>query len=201
MAVEDDDKFLVIQIREGNSKAFETLYHRYNKMVFYFAIRYFNSVEDAENVVQDVFVKIWKERARLMEDLSFSNYIFTITKNHLFNINRKKINEKKFRAYFVHHFTESGNLENEVLYADIREKIDKAIEELPEQRRKVFHLGNIKGYTNKEVAEELHLSVRTVEAHKNLALKSLRKFIDGLMLWLLLFTLTDNMIKMLTIIL
>lgn len=103
MAVEDDDKFLVIQIREGNSKAFETLYHRYNKMVFYFAIRYFNSVEDAENVVQDVFVKIWKERARLMEDLSFSNYIFTITKNHLFNINRKNQRKKiqsVFRASF-----------------------------------------------------------------------------------------------------
>lgn len=186
MAVDDDDKILVSQIREGNPKAFETLYYKYNKMVFYFAIRYFNSTEDAENIVQDVFVKIWKERAKLNEDLSLSNYIFTITKNHLFNINRKKVNEKKFREYFIHHFTESGNLENEIVYTDIREKIDKAIEKLPEQRRKVFQLGNIKGYTNKEVAEELHLSVRTVEAHKNLALKSLRKFLKGMLFWLMI---------------
>ncbi|PKP50476.1 MAG: hypothetical protein CVT94_01520 [Bacteroidetes bacterium HGW-Bacteroidetes-11] len=174
MKEESDDKPLVSRLKRGDKKAFEEIFRKYREKVYYFAIRYYNSPEDAENVVQDVFIKIWDERAGLKEELSLNNYIYTITKNHLFNIQRKKINEKAYREYITGHLTQSTNLENELIYADLKEKIDKVIDELPAQRRKVFQLGNIEGFSNKEVAALLSLSVRTIEVHKSLAIKTVK---------------------------
>ena len=173
---EISDKPLVIALREGDQEAFEKIYRKYSEKVYYFAIRYQNSPEDAENVVQDVFIKIWNERKSLKEDLSFNSYIFTITKNHLFNKKRKSLNENAYREYLIHHLTSTENkLERQIIYSDLKELLDAEIERLPKQRRKVFELSVFQGLSNKEIAEEMDLSVRTVEVHKSLALKTLRK--------------------------
>lgn len=176
------DRPLVLRLKEGDNQAFEKLFHRYHKKVFYFALRYNNSREDAEGVVQDVFIKIWNERKSLKEDLSFNSYVFTITKNHLFNINRKKLNEKAYREYFVHHFTRIDNRpEEDIIYSDLKKKIDDVIEDLPTQRRKIFIMSRREGMSNKEIAEELGLSVRTVEVHISLALKTIKKISNKLL--------------------
>lgn len=167
----------VTRLRSGDKQAFEQIFLRYREKVYYFAIRYYNSPDDAENVVQDVFIKLWNERAGLRPELSLNNYIYTITKNHLFNLQRKKINEKAYRQYVAEHMTKTTNHENDLIYADLKEKIDKVIEELPEQRRKVFQLGNIEGLSNKKVAEILSLSVRTIEVHKSLAIQTVKNAI------------------------
>ncbi|HPF63827.1 RNA polymerase sigma-70 factor [Lentimicrobium sp.] len=167
----------VIRLKSGDKLAFEQIFLRYREKVYYFAIRYYNSPDDAENVVQDVFIKLWNERAGLKPELSLNNYIYTITKNHLFNLQRKKINEKAYRQYVMEHMAKTTNHENDFIYADLKEKIDKVIEKLPEQRRKVFQLGNIEGLSNKEVAEILRLSVRTIEVHKSLAIQTVKNAI------------------------
>lgn len=176
------DRSLVLRLKEGDSQAFEKLFQKYHKKVFYFALRYNNSKEDAEGVVQDVFIKIWNERKSLKENLSFNSYVFTITKNHLFNINRKRLNEKAYREYFIHHFTRADNRpEEDIIYTDLKKKIDAVIEDLPTQRRKIFIMSRKEGLSNKEIAAELGLSVRTVEVHISLALKTIRKFSQNLL--------------------
>jgi len=175
MADDNDDRQLASRLRLGDKKAFEEIFRRYKEKIYYFAIRYYNSAEDAENVVQDVFVKLWDERDRVKEDLSLNNYIYTIAKNHLFNIQRKKINEKAYRDYIVGHLVQNPNLENELIYADLKAEIDKIIAELPAQRKKVFIMVNMEGLSNKEVALKLNLSIRTIEVHKSLALQTIRK--------------------------
>jgi RNA polymerase sigma-70 factor (ECF subfamily) len=175
MLDDKDDRQLVSRLKVGDKKAFEEIFRKYREKIYYFAIRYYNSAEDAENVIQDVFIKLWDEREGVKEELSLNNYIYTIAKNHLFNIQRKKINEKAYRSYIVDHLVQTPNLENELIYADLKVKIDKIIEELPAQRKKVFILSNFEGFTNKELASQLNLSVRTIEVHKSLALQTIRK--------------------------
>ncbi len=173
-----DDSELVKRVRAGDSQAFRAVYDKYHEKVYYFAVRYYHSSDDAENIVQDVFAKIWLERQKLNESLSLNNYIYTITKNHLFNINRKKIHEQKYRKYIIDHFSAGSSFENELHFKDYKEQIDKVIEKLPAQRKKVFIMGNIEGKSNKELAGLLNLSVRTIEVHKSLALKTIRKAIQ-----------------------
>jgi RNA polymerase sigma-70 factor (ECF subfamily) len=175
MLDDNSDRQLVSRLKLGDKKAFEEIFRKYREKIYYFAIRYYNSAEDAENVVQDVFIKLWDERENVKEELSLNNYIYTIAKNHLFNIQRKKINEKAYRSYIVEHLIQTPNLENEMIYADLKESIDKIIDELPAQRKKVFVMGNLEGLSNKEVASALNLSVRTIEVHKSLALQALKK--------------------------
>jgi len=175
MLDDNNDRQLVSRLKVGDKKAFEEIFRKYREKIYYFAIRYYNSAEDAENVVQDVFIKLWDEREGIREELSLNNYIYTIAKNHLFNIQRKKINEKAYRSYIVDHLVQISNLENELIYADLKVKIDKIIEELPAQRKKVFIMSNMEGFSNKELASELNLSVRTIEVHKSLALQTIRK--------------------------
>ncbi len=175
MLDDNDDRQLVSRLKVGDKKAFEEIFRKYREKIYYFAIRYYNSAEDVENVVQDVFIKLWDERAGVKEELSLNNYIYTIAKNHLFNLQRKKINEKAYRSYIVDHLVQTPNLEDELIYADLKESIDKIIDDLPAQRKKVFMMGNMEGLSNKEVASLLKLSIRTIEVHKSLALQTLRK--------------------------
>jgi RNA polymerase sigma-70 factor, ECF subfamily len=175
MLDDSDDKQLVSRLRIGDKRAFEEIFRKYSEKIYYFAIRYYNSAEDAENIVQDVFIKLWDEREGVKEELSLNNYIYTIAKNHLFNIHRKKINEKAYRSYIVDHLVQSANLENELIYADLKAGVDKIIDELPAQRKKVFLMGNMEGFSNKEMASVLNLSVRTIEVHKSLAIQTIRK--------------------------
>lgn len=176
------DRSLVLRLKSGDNDAFEKLFQKYHKKIFFFALRYNNSKEDAEGVVQDVFIKIWNERKTLKEDLSFNSYVFTITKNHLFNINRKKLNEKAYKEYFIHHFTKADNKpEQDIIYLDLKSKLDAVIDGLPTQRKKIFIMSRRQGLSNKEIAEELDLSVRTVEVHISLALKTIKKAANNLL--------------------
>lgn len=175
MLDDSDDKPLVSRLKRGDKKAFEEIFRKYREKVYYFAIRYYNIPEDAKNVVQDVFIKLWEERSNIKEELSLNNYIYTITKNHLFNVQRKKINEKAYRKYIIDHLVQVPNLENELIYADLKEKIDQVIEILPPQRKKVFLMVNVEGLSNREVADIMNLSIRTIEVHKSLALQTIRK--------------------------
>jgi len=180
MLDDKSDRQLVSRLKVGDKKAFEEIFRKYREKIYYFAIRYYNSTEDAENVVQDVFIKLWDEREGVKEELSLNNYIYTIAKNHLFNIQRKKINEKAYRNYIVDNMVQVSNLENELIYANLKAEMDKIIDELPPQRKKVFILSNFEGLSNKELALQLNLSVRTVEVHKSLALQTIRKALTKL---------------------
>lgn len=173
------EKQLVLKVIEGNHDAFAQLYDMYAERLYYFALRFMISKEDAENVTQDVFVKLWETRERIDVNLSFSSYLFTIAKNTIFNIHRKRVNEL---AYLSHlgTFLESNQvkLENEIIYRDIYDKVEKLIAELPPQRKKVFEMSRKQGLSHKEISAELNISEKTIETHIRLALKTLREGVE-----------------------
>jgi RNA polymerase sigma-70 factor (ECF subfamily) len=173
------EKQIVLKVIEGNHEAFAQLYDMYAERIYYFALRFMISKEDAENITQEVFVKVWETRDRLDVNLSLSSYLFTIAKNTIFNIHRKRVNEL---AYLEHlgNYLELNHvrLENEIIFRDIQDHLEKLINELPPQRKKVFELSRKHGLSHKEIADQLNISEKTIETHIRLALKTLRDGLD-----------------------
>ena len=182
------DWHLVKELKKGSGDAFEELFNKYNKKLYYFAKGYLGSKEDAEGLVQEVFITIWRKRKGLKDDLSFNSYIFTITYNNILKYFRTKSLEKKYLDSFVSDYVdETNNTSFEVEYNNLREFVDDAIEELPEKRKMVFKLSRIDGLSNVEIAKKLNLSKRTVETHILLAAKTLRKKLSSKSIALVLF--------------
>lgn len=174
------DKRIVELLRGGDVDAFEKVFYSFSDRLYYFALRYMRNQQDAEEIVQDVFVKLWENRESLNEDLSFSGYLFTIARNTIFNQNRKKVNEKAYFEYVKNYLdTFSSKTEDDLIYADIKSIVDKVVEELPHQRKLIYKLSRESGLSYREIAQQLNLSERTVEAHIRLALKTVTQVIDS----------------------
>lgn len=170
---------IIRQVIDGDQLAFAKLYDIYAEKLYYFALRFLNSKEDSENLIQEVFVKIWETRDRLDPDYSFNAYLFTIAKNTIFNIHRKKVNELAYREYIGHHFDFThSKTENEVLLNDLQNQIDKCVENFPVQRKKVFELSRKEGLNHKEISQQLNISEKTIETHIRLGLKTLREYLN-----------------------
>jgi len=182
------DQKLLKSLKKGDLKAFDQLFLKYNKKLYYFVKGYLESNEDAEGLVQEVFVKIWEKREDLKEYLSFNSYIFTITYKAILKHFRSKSREKKHMDQFLSDFiNESNETSGEVEYNNLLELANKAIEKLPEKRKLVFKLSRNEGLTNLEIAKQLHISKRTVENHIQQALKFLREQLGKETLLTLLF--------------
>lgn len=166
---------IIRQIIDGDQLAFAKMYDIYAEKLYYFAFRFLKSKEDAENLTQEVFVKIWETRNRLDPDYSFNAYLFTIAKNTIFNIHRKKVNELAYREYLGYHIDNShSKTENDVFLNDLQNQIDKCVETFPLQRKKVFELSRKDGFSHKEISQQLNISEKTIETHIRLGLKTLR---------------------------
>jgi RNA polymerase sigma-70 factor (ECF subfamily) len=174
--IKNIERSIILQVNKGDQTAFASLYDIYAEKLFYFALRFLKSREDAENLTQEVFLKIWETRDRLDPDYSFNAYLFTIAKNTIFNIHRKKVNELAYREYLGYHFDFShSKTENEVFLNDLQRQIDKCVATFPTQRKKVFELSRRDGLSHKEIAEQLSISDKTIETHIRLGLKTLRE--------------------------
>lgn len=173
------EKQIVLKVIEGNHKAFAELYDLYAERIYYFALRFVVSKEDAENVTQEVFVKLWETRERIDINLSLNSYLFTIARNTIFNIHRKRVNELAYLEHLGKYLEQNQvRLENEIIFNDIQARLEKLISELPPQRKKVFELSRKQGLSHKEISELLNISEKTIETHIRLALKTLRDAID-----------------------
>lgn len=169
------EKLFIRRLKEGDNDAFDKLYHMYAEKLYYFALRFLRTKEDAEGLVQDTFIKIWENRENLKPQNSFNAFLFTIARNSIFNQNRKKLNERAYKVYLKEYLDKVHNkTENDVILAETQQKIQKVIATLPPQRKLIFQMSREKGLSYKEISKELNISVKTVEAHMRLALKQVR---------------------------
>lgn len=144
---------------------------------------YISRVADAEEIVQDVFVKLWESRHLLKEDESFKGFLFIITRNIVFSRNRKKVNENLFKTSVLSAFGNESNynsnsVEEEYCASQLAVFIDKLIGSLPEQQKRCFLLSREENLSYKEIAERLGISPKTVEIHMGKALKFLKNSIE-----------------------
>jgi len=170
-----DDNFLASGIRSDNLAAFELLYHRYKKKLYYFSLRYLKDEAEAEEIVQIVFINVWEKRNYLDPTNSVKSYIYKAAANYIYNYLKKKSIHARFVDSQINKDEVLTNLTYEqVLFNDLEKSINSIVGILPPQQQKIFQLNRNEGLTNDEIASKLDLSVRTVENQMYRALKTIR---------------------------
>ena len=162
-------------LREGDPLSFEILFQKYYVRFYNFVFNLTKNSQAAEDIIQNVFMKIWINRASLRPDQSIHNYIYVLSKREMLNhIRDRKAYVQVERLVMAEQPSEEVT-DQSMSLKELDERIRRFIADMPEQRRKVFILSRYRGLTNKEIAEMMGLSVRTVDRHINLALTSLKK--------------------------
>jgi RNA polymerase sigma-70 factor, ECF subfamily len=172
---------LVRKLKRGDVSSFDTLYKHYYKKVYLFARGILKSHEDAENLVQEVFVKIWEKRKELDANLSFESFIFTISYNTSISLIRKKLSEKSFQEEWLRRIQNEMQVVNEADCNDLNDRAKKLIEQLPPRRRQVYVMSREEGLTYLEISKRLGISVNTVENHIAASLRFLRQHLRDIL--------------------
>jgi len=162
-SMEISDNELTLLLNKGSKNAFATLYERYGRRIYLFALGYLKSDSDAEELVQDVFVKLWERRASLDEQKNLKAYIFKIVVNTIYDIIRKRNVEQAFLDFAAEKTNNADDVWNQVVYNDMLTHVNSLVDAMPEQRRKIFKMSKETGLTNDEIAIKLGISKRTVE--------------------------------------
>lgn len=158
------------RIAQGDEKAFKMLFDYYYKHLVIFAIRYIDDKDLSESIVQNVFVKLWEKRETLQIE-SVHAYLLTAVRNQCQN---ELKHQKIVRAYEKNFIP--GEWMTETVYPDqeVMARINEVIDQMPEQRRKIFKMNRLDGMRYKEIADKLEISPKTVEVQIGKALKYLR---------------------------
>ena len=176
-------------IRRDDRHAFEQVFRENYRPLTAYAFRFVKELPTAENIVQDVFLKLWQTRHELVITTSLVHYLFRSVRNHCLNhLDKNKVRSEYLRMQLTR--TEEEE-DFSAFYPEIGllDKIETAILALPAKRQEIFRLAREEGLKYREIAEQLNLSVKTVEAQMTLALKQLRdalKEYHHLVLFLLL---------------
>ncbi len=167
---------LVDLVRKGQKKAFQQLYEIYAPRLYQFSYSYFKNEIDAEELVQEVFIKIWDNREWLDSSKNFKSYIFKITGNAIYYFIRKKNIERAYLDFArMNYKLEENQTWDSVVFNEMQENLNQLVSQLPEQQQKIFHLSKEKGHSNDEICKELNLSKRTVENHLYRAIAYLKQ--------------------------
>lgn len=173
MAEIRNDQQLVQLLQKGNVAAFDSLFEVYSQKLFGFAFKYFKNETDAEELVQEVFVKVWENRQRLKTELSFRSYLFTIALNQI----RKHFNKKATSLRYLESLTQDAEYPvsfQDDSYESNLQQINLIIEQLPPRRREIFIKSKLEGKSSKVVAQELNISAGTVDNQVSEALRFIR---------------------------
>lgn len=170
------EKELVKKLKAGDSFAFEVLFYKYRNKIKGFAVRLVPTQIDPEEIVQEVFVRVWLRRESVNPEKDFQSYIFAIAKNLILDHVKSAVNR---RLYFVEeHFHKDLMLEDKdenAMPEDVEEKLLKLISNIPERRREIFCLSRFDGLSYKQIADRLNISENTVDSQIRNALAFLRR--------------------------
>ncbi|MDP4205738.1 MAG: RNA polymerase sigma-70 factor [Bacteroidota bacterium] len=165
----------ITRLTNSEEDALDELYKHFYPKLYYFSKSFLKFETDVEDVLQEVFVKIWINRENINDSLTFSSYIFTITKNALLNHLRSKLKEQSFRTELATQVISSEfTWQESTDYNEIQQQVNSLINSLPEKRQQIFRLSREEGLSNKEISKRLGISVKTVEDHMTHALRYLK---------------------------
>ena len=169
------EKDLIVRLQRGDQTAFELLFHFYYPGLVMYAMQFTADEADAEEIVQDFFVRVWERHQQLTPCDSLKSYFFSSVKNGSLDFLKHQKIEKQYISEMIelsgHHLAYDPDL---YINSDLQEKLKKGIALLPEKCREIFVMSRIRGLKNEEIAAELNVSKRTVETQISKALKVLR---------------------------
>jgi RNA polymerase sigma-70 factor, ECF subfamily len=167
---------LIRRLNNNDKSALDEIFNYYYPRLYNFSKRILKLEDEIDDIRQDVFLKIWLNRNKINNPETFNSFIFTITKNSLLNLIRSNVNNQAFKVEFSRRIISSEYVtQNEIEFKEIKTAIDQLVFRLPEKRQKVFLLSRNEGLSNKEIAQKLNISEKTVEDHITNSIRFLRK--------------------------
>ncbi|MBL0316336.1 MAG: RNA polymerase sigma-70 factor [Flavobacteriales bacterium] len=170
-----NEKHILEAIKGGNQKEFEMLFRKLYRPLCLHARTYLQSNDEAEEVVQSVFIGFWEKRNQLVIDTSVSSYLYRSVRNHTLNVLKHEKVKRKYTGYVLNHNSEGSIDHAEMESSELEIKIADALQTLPEQCRLVFTMSRYREMKYAEIADELGISIKTVENHMGKALRMMRE--------------------------
>lgn len=179
------EKDLVKKLSEGDSFAFEVLFYKYRNKVKGFAFKMVPPQVDPEEIVQEVFVKLWIKKEIVDPEKDFQSFLFSIAKNLILDHLKSAVNRKLYFTgeYFQQDLMSEDTAEGD-LTEDAEDQLRRLIEQIPERRREIFCLSRFEGLTYKQIADRLKISENTVDSQIRNALAFLRNHFRKIILLL-----------------
>lgn len=170
-----EESKLIIRLSEGDKTAFEILFRHYYPGLVIYASKFVQGRSEAEEIVQEFFIRLWEKHHKIKSSSTLKSYVFQSVKNSSLNF----IRDKKVSLPIFEELVQSSNSElifNPDLYvaSELQQKIESAVNSLPEKCREVFLMSRFRNMKNDEIAQELNISKRTVETHISNAIKVLK---------------------------
>jgi len=173
-----DERELLSLLKQGNEQAFEKIYDSYSSRLFGNVFKMVKSETTTQEILQDVFIKIWLNRASIDLDKSFRSYLFRIAENQVYDFFRKASRDKKIQAQLFAAATEEyEHIETMIHKKENDLLLQKAIDSLSPQRQQIFRSIKLDNKSYEEVSRELGISVSTISDHIVKANKAIREFI------------------------
>ncbi|MGQ1787394.1 RNA polymerase sigma-70 factor [Saccharicrinis sp. GN24d3] len=171
---------LVIQLKAESKKAFKEIYEEYYEMLLSISIQYVSDREEAKEAVQNAFIKLWENRTTILDNTNLKNFLYTIVKNNSLNYLKKQEfilrSREDLKWMEMHYQYESMSRLgfDSVEFSELKNIIEEAVGHLPGNCRTVFKMSRFEYLMNKEIAQKLQITEKTVEAHLTKALKLLK---------------------------
>lgn len=177
------EKEQLLDLSNGDIKAFNALFMLYFPKLKLFLSGFLDNEAEAEDLAQDVFVKLWQNRLSLTKVENLNAYLYRIARNTLYTYLDRSFSPDPITETNSHHIPSIDELEELIFAKELEELIDITIEKMPPQRKTIFCLSRKQGLSNETIALQLNISKRTVETHISAALADLRKVISVLLLF------------------
>lgn len=165
----------VVALKGDDAEAFNKLFGQYAKRLYYFSLGYLKSKHESEEIVQEVFFKIWENRKSLNPELSFKAYVFKIAYRRINEVFRKLALEQNYRhEVILHSLDQDNNLDERSDYHSLLELVETIVGNLPPRQKDIFIKRKQQGMSVNEIAQVLGIAPKTVENHLTEALKSIK---------------------------
>ncbi|NLR57627.1 RNA polymerase sigma-70 factor [Chitinophaga polysaccharea] len=170
-----NERELLLSLAQGEDHAFASVFHHYRHRIYAIAFRLLGSASQAEDVVQDIFLKMWLKRGELHEISHFKAYLFTVTRNHIFTslklMARQQLAASELSATAVNEIKDAA-----IIHKEYEQILQRAIAQLSPQQELIYKLSKEEGLKRNEIADRLQLSPETIKVHLANAMRSIRAF-------------------------
>jgi RNA polymerase sigma-70 factor (ECF subfamily) len=180
MSIEEkyEESKLLELLAQNSEHAFQLIFNRYRNKIYRVTNLYVKSPEVAEEIVQEVFLKLWLQRSSLSEIRSLESWLFILTKNHVFNYIKKLAHEWKIREKWMKEAPQmEDSADHRIRDTQYKELIAQAVSNLPVQQKLIYKMGKEEGLSYEAIGNKLSISPLTVKTHMARALQAIRNFL------------------------
>ena len=173
--MESKEKYIIEGLRSGRESAYRQLFDQYYQKLVVFAYKYLEDLESARDIVQEFYLYLYESRHSISIQISLKSYLYTAVKNRCLNqVKHEQVKEKHRNMRRSEENVSGPDLEEIMDAVELEARVYEIVSKLPDKCRQIYIMSRVDGKRNREIADELNLSVRTVETQISKALKSLK---------------------------